>query len=77
MGLKDGENVLIADNAEDFADKVVALYDDQSAWDNLSQNSLKYVKENNSAEVAENKFNQLFKDLLRPADLRKIHSASK
>jgi GT2 family glycosyltransferase len=36
MGLKDGENVLIADNAEDFADKVVALYDDQSAWDNLS-----------------------------------------
>ncbi len=41
MFLVDNQNVLIADEANAFAEKVIQLYNDESIWNKLSQNSEK------------------------------------
>ena len=40
MDLTDGKNILIADTPEEFARKVVILYNDGTLWNKLSDNSL-------------------------------------
>lgn len=52
MGLTDGENVCIADDAQTFAEKVVELYNNESLWDKISSNSVKHVGNNYSPENA-------------------------
>jgi hypothetical protein len=44
MGLINGVDALIADDAEEFAQKVVRLYQDKNLWDIISRNSVKKVK---------------------------------
>lgn len=41
MFLVDNQNVLIADEADTFAEKIIQLYNDESIWNKLSQNSEK------------------------------------
>ena len=60
MGLKDGENAMVADTSVDFAEKVVELYTNKDRWNMLSQNSQRFIKENNSSEMAKEKFSYLF-----------------
>ena len=43
MDLTDGENILTADNPEEFARKVVILYNDGTLWNKLSDNSLRTI----------------------------------
>jgi len=43
MDLTDGENILTADNPEEFARKVVILYNDGPLWNKLSDNSLRTI----------------------------------
>ena len=52
MFLKNGEDVLMAGSADDFADKVVSLYQDKLLWQVLSKNGLKNVKQYFSQNVA-------------------------
>ena len=52
MFLKNGEDVLMADSADDFADKVVSLYHDKVLWQTLSKNGLKNVQQYFSQKVA-------------------------
>ena len=40
MSLTDGEDILIADGAQAFADAVVKLYQDEALWEQLSKNGL-------------------------------------
>lgn len=46
MGLTDGYNVLIANDEEQFADKVVKAYQDQKLWETLSLNSRSLIEQN-------------------------------
>jgi len=48
----DGEDVLVAESAEDFAAAVVRLYKDQALWEKLSQGGLQNVQQYFSVETA-------------------------
>lgn len=52
MSLTDGENILVADGAEAFADTVVKLYQDEILWNRLSHNGLKFAENAWGAEAA-------------------------
>lgn len=52
MGLKDGENILIADSPSQFAESILRLYNSPNLWENLSTNGLDFVKQNFSIETA-------------------------
>ena len=60
MGLIDGENALISDDPDDFADKVISLYKNENLWSRLSRNSMKNVKKNFSHKVAREKLVNVF-----------------
>jgi glycosyltransferase involved in cell wall biosynthesis len=52
-------DVLIADEPEEFAEKVVRLYTDENLWNELSQNSLRNVEKHYSFEAAKEKLKEL------------------
>jgi len=52
MRLQDGENILVADDAEAFAAAVLRLYDDESLWTHLSDRSLDNIRQHFSFEAA-------------------------
>ncbi len=52
MSLTDGENILIADGAEEFADKVVKIYENEALWNRISHNGLKFAESAWGAEAA-------------------------
>jgi GT2 family glycosyltransferase/glycosyltransferase involved in cell wall biosynthesis len=43
MSLTDGENILVADGPEQFASAIERLYHDQSLWNQISANGLKFA----------------------------------
>ncbi len=45
MGLTDGEQVLIADEAQGMADKICRLYQDQGLWQKLAVNGKTYIED--------------------------------
>jgi GT2 family glycosyltransferase len=52
MSLTDGENILIADGAREYADAVVRLYNDEALWNRLSRNGLVFAEKTWGAEAA-------------------------
>lgn len=52
MWLRDGDNALLADDADAFADAVLRLYDDEALWNHLSDEGLENVRQHFSIEVA-------------------------
>ena len=52
MHLRDGEDVLVADSPEAFADAVLRLYDDEALWSRLAANGLDNVRRHFSADAA-------------------------
>jgi GT2 family glycosyltransferase/glycosyltransferase involved in cell wall biosynthesis len=52
MYLRDGEDVLVADGAREFAAAVVRLYGDQALWQQLSNNSLRNIAQHFSLDAA-------------------------
>jgi glycosyltransferase involved in cell wall biosynthesis len=52
MHLRDGEDVLVADEPQAFADAVVRLYDDEALWNRLSANGLENVRRHFSLDAA-------------------------
>jgi len=51
MGLADGYNVLIADDEEQFANKVVEVYHDRRLWETLSLNARTLIEQNYSPDA--------------------------
>lgn len=43
MSLTDGENIVVADDAENFAKAVIEVYRDKEFWNKLSQNGLEFA----------------------------------
>jgi O-antigen biosynthesis protein len=52
MRLCDGENVLLADNAQAFADAVLRLYDDRALWYRLSEAGMANIRDHFSFDIA-------------------------
>lgn len=51
IGLTDGENVLIADDAEAFVESIARIYNDKRLWEKISKNGQRYVEKNFSQGI--------------------------
>jgi O-antigen biosynthesis protein len=60
MHLRDGEDVLVADDPQAFADAVVRLYEDEALWRALAHNGLESVARNFSIETARETVRNVF-----------------
>ena len=52
MFVKSGKDILVAENAEDFADEIVRLYQDEQLWNEISTAGLENVRKYFSVETA-------------------------
>ncbi|HUA79260.1 MAG TPA: glycosyltransferase [Dyella sp.] len=52
MWLRDGENALLADDAQSFAEAILRLYEDRDLWYRLSEGGLRNIQEHFSFDVA-------------------------
>jgi glycosyltransferase involved in cell wall biosynthesis len=59
MDLEDGVNTLIADDPDQFAEKIIILYQDECLWEQLSARSIINVKNNFSFENMEKKLKEV------------------
>jgi glycosyltransferase involved in cell wall biosynthesis len=66
MSLSDGENILVADGAEAFADAITKLYKDEALWNRLSQSSLAFADKAWGAEAAWNILHEILEDISMP-----------
>ena len=60
MHLRDGEDVLVADDPQTFADAVVRLYEDEALWNALARNGLDSVARNFSLDAARETVRRVF-----------------
>ena len=51
MALTQGEDILVADEPQKFAESIVLLYNDENLWNKLSRGSIEHVQRNYSSEV--------------------------
>ena len=63
MSLTQGENTLVADGAEQFADAIVRLYQDEALWDRISLNGLEFAEKAWGAEAARRIFEAILIEL--------------
>jgi glycosyltransferase involved in cell wall biosynthesis len=62
MDLTDHEDILVADEPEDFARALIELYESEELWNTLSQNSIKETRASYSTDTASKKLELLFSD---------------
>ena len=60
MHLRDGDDVLVADDPEAFAEAVLRAYDDAALWQRLSDNGLRNVQAHFSLDAARDVVGELF-----------------
>jgi GT2 family glycosyltransferase/glycosyltransferase involved in cell wall biosynthesis len=60
--LRHGEDILVANEPEAFADALIALYHSEDLWNRLSENGLKKTRALYSVETARKKLEALFGD---------------
>lgn len=63
MSLNDGENILVADGAEDFANTIENLYQDEIIWNKVSKNSLIFADNMWGAEASYSVLNGILCEL--------------
>ncbi|MBT5222952.1 MAG: glycosyltransferase, partial [Gammaproteobacteria bacterium] len=63
MSLNDGEDILVADGAEDVAKTITKLYQDESLWNRISKNGLMFADQAWGAEAAWEIFAAIVADL--------------
>jgi glycosyltransferase involved in cell wall biosynthesis len=61
-GLRDCEDILIADDPENFASALIKLYESEELWNRLSENGLRKTRLLYSVETARRKLETLFSD---------------
>jgi O-antigen biosynthesis protein len=62
MELKDHEDVLLADEPEDFAETLIELYESEGLWTRLSENGIRTTRALYSTDAARKKLEFLFSD---------------
>jgi glycosyltransferase involved in cell wall biosynthesis len=60
MHLRDGMDVLVADDASAFADAVVRLYRDEALWNRLATNGMENVRQHFSLDAARDVVRRVF-----------------
>jgi GT2 family glycosyltransferase/glycosyltransferase involved in cell wall biosynthesis/SAM-dependent methyltransferase len=58
-GLLNGVNILVGDTPRDLASHILRLYENRQLWTELSQNGLRFFRDNYSLESIKPKFEQL------------------
>jgi len=61
-GLRDREEILVADQPEDFAKAVIELYQSEQLWNRISENGLNKTRALYSTDAARTKLELLFSD---------------
>lgn len=59
MGLKDGENVLVGETPEEFANAVLKAYSNKDLWQHISENGRRFAIENYSVDVVRKRVKNL------------------
>ena len=62
MELQDRENILVADNPEDFARALIELYNSEDLWNRISENGIAKTRAHYSTDAARKKLELLFSD---------------
>ena len=62
MGFTDHEDILLADEPEDFARALIELYESEELWNRLSENGIEKTRELYSTDTARKKLELLFSD---------------
>ena len=62
MALKNGDDILVADEPEDFARAMVELYESEDLWNRISENGIKKTRALYSTDTARKKLELLFSD---------------
>ena len=60
--LRDREDIIVADEPEEFARELVELYESRQLWNHLSENGIKKTRELYSVEAAREKLRFLFSE---------------
>ncbi len=60
MFLQNGRDIVIADDAESFAQGVIDVYNDQELWEKLSRNGIKNIEKYFSHEAAKRSLTKVF-----------------
>ncbi len=60
MHLRDGEDALVADDAQAFADAIARLYEDEALWTTLARNGLDNVQRHFSLDAARETVRRVF-----------------
>jgi GT2 family glycosyltransferase/glycosyltransferase involved in cell wall biosynthesis len=63
MSLTDGENILLEESPEKFADAVAKIYQNESLWNRISNNGLIFVENAWGSEAAWKIFNNILADI--------------
>ena len=59
LDLTDGNEVLIAKDAEEFVQKIIKIYQDEKLWHQIQQNTLEYIKDTCNPEIHKTTLNEL------------------
>ena len=62
MALQNGDDILVADEPEDFARAMVELYESEDLWNRISENGIKKTRALYSTDTARKKLELLFGD---------------
>ncbi|WP_434517188.1 glycosyltransferase [Dechloromonas sp. ARDL1] len=63
MSLTDGENILVADDAEALAAAIARIYQDEALWNRISENGVDFAEQSWGAEAAWNKLARILCEL--------------
>ena len=62
MELQDREDILVADDPEDFARALIELYNSEDLWNRISENGIAKTRSLYSTDAARKKLEFLFSD---------------
>ena len=63
MSLNDGENIFVADSAQQFCDAVVKIYSSEQLWNDASRNGLNFARREWGAQSAWKTLSQILSSL--------------
>ena len=66
MGLTAGENILVADEANAFAELLCQLYNDEALWNKLSVASIDFAEQAWGAKAAWNALTSILRSIAMP-----------
>lgn len=68
LNLTDGKEVLVADNSEEFKQKVMKLYQEEELWNRIQKNALQYIQEECNPDILKTRLQDIIESGLRNQD---------